>query len=208
VGVAAAAGTRALRVPLYYDFASSLCYVTHRAMQRMSGTLDDLGVALVWTPLDLGRLLGPYIPGDEIPDARRENAQRVAAELGVALDVPRIWPDSGTLNAAAFAAERAGRGDTWRERVFSAVFDEHRLTPSEDDVLALARDVALPLDARDLARGRRELEVKTEVAREEQVTGVPTFMLGTWPFGGIQPDDTMKRVLERYARKARAGEIT
>jgi predicted DsbA family dithiol-disulfide isomerase len=92
--------------------------------------------------------------------------------------------------------------------VFSAVFDEHRLTPSEDDVLALARDVALPLDARDLARGRRELEVKTEVAREEQVTGVPTFMLGTWPFGGIQPDDTMKRVLERYARKARAGEIT
>lgn len=206
--VAAAAGTRTLRVPLYYDFASSLCYVTHRAMQRMSGTLDDLGVALVWTPLDLGRLLGPYIPGEEIPDARRENARRVAAELGVALDVPRIWPDSGALNAAAFAAERAGRGDTWRERVFSAVFEEHRLTPSEDDVLALAREIELPLDARDLARGRRELEVKTEVAREEQVTGVPTFMLGTWPFGGIQPDDTMKRVLGRYAHKARAGEIT
>jgi hypothetical protein len=32
-------------------------------------------------------------------------------------------------------------------------------------------------------------------------------MLGTWPFGGIQTEDTMKRVLERYVRKLRAGEI-
>jgi len=199
---------RILRVPLYYDFASSLCYVTHRAMQRMAGTLGELGIALAWLPLDLGRLLGPYVAGEEVPDARRENARRVAAELGVALDVPRIWPDSAALNAAAFTAERAGRGETWRERVFTAMFEEHRLAPSDDDVLALAREIALPLAANDLARGRRELEVKTEVAREEQVTGVPTFMLGTWPFGGIQPDDTMKRVLERYAQKARAGDIS
>jgi len=208
VAAAPGAAARILRVPLYYDSASSLCYVTHRVMQRMSGTLADLGIALAWMPLDLGRLLGPYTAGEEIPDARRENAQRVAVELGVALDVPRIWPDASALNAAAFAAERAGRGETWRERVFSAVFEEHKLTPSDEEVLALAREVALPLDARDLARGRRELEVRTEVAREEQVTGVPTFMLGTWPFGGIQTDDTMKRVLERYAQKARAGEIT
>jgi predicted DsbA family dithiol-disulfide isomerase len=48
------------------------------------------------------------------------------------------------------------------------------------------------------------LAVATERAREEQVTGVPTFMLGAWPFGGIQNDDTMLRVLERFARKARA----
>jgi predicted DsbA family dithiol-disulfide isomerase len=204
----AAGPARILRVTLHYDFASSLCYVTHRAMQRMSGTLADLGIALAWTPLDLGRLLGPYYPGEEIPDARRENAQRVAAELGVALDVPRIWPDSAAVNAAAFCAERAGRGETWRERVFTAVFEQHALTPSDDDVLALAREIALPLGARDLARGRRELEVKTELAREEQVTGVPTFMLGSWPFGGIQPDETMKRVFERFAHKARAGEIT
>ena len=101
----------ALRVPLHYDFASSLCYVTHRAMQRMAATLGDLGIALVWTPLDLGQLLGPYRAGEEISAGRRENAQRVANELGVALDVPRIWPDSGALNAAAFAAERAGRGE-------------------------------------------------------------------------------------------------
>jgi predicted DsbA family dithiol-disulfide isomerase len=197
----------ALRVRVHYDFASSLCYVAHRVMQRMGGTLADLGVALVWTPLDLARLVGPYQAGAEIPEARRENARRVAGELGVALMVPRVWPDSSAVNAAAFSAERAGRGETWRERVFTALFEESKLAPSDEDVLALARDLALPLDARDLARGRRELEVKTELAREEQVTGVPTFMLGTWPFGGIQSEDTMKRVLERFATKLRSGEL-
>ncbi len=197
-----------VRVRVHYDFASSLCYVAHRVMQRMAGELDELGIALAWMPLDLARLVGPYSAGAEIPEVRRENAQRVARELGVALHVPRIWPDSSAAHAAAFSAERAGRGETWRERVFTAVFEEHRLALCDAEVLALASELALPLDARDLARGRRELEMKTEIAREEQVSGVPTFMLGTWPFGGIQSEDTMRRVLDRFVRKLRAGELT
>jgi predicted DsbA family dithiol-disulfide isomerase len=198
---------RVLRVRVHYDFASSLCYVAHRVMQRMEGALGELGVALAWTPLDLARLVGPYRAGAKISDSRRENALRVASELGVALSVPASWPDSRAANAAAFSAERAGRGATWRERVFTAVFEERRLALGDDDVLALARELELPLDMRDLARGKSELEVKTELAREEQVSGVPTFMLGTWPFGGIQTEDTMQRVLERFVRKARAGEL-
>jgi predicted DsbA family dithiol-disulfide isomerase len=199
--------TRPIRVRLHYDFASSLCYVTHRVMQRMSGSLSELGIALVWSPLDLARLVGPYRVGAPVSEARRENARRVASELGVALAVPAVWPDSRAAGAAAFAAERAGRGPSWRERVFTAVFEERRLALDDDDVLALARELALPLDARDLARGKDELELQTELAREEQVSGVPTFMLGSWPFGGIQSEDTMQRVLERFVRRARAGEL-
>ncbi|HEU4428256.1 MAG TPA: DsbA family protein [Myxococcota bacterium] len=198
---------RIVHVRVHYDFASSLCYVAHRVMQRMRAQLDALDLALEWSPLDLARLVGPYRAGAEISAARRENAQRVANELGVALSVPRVWPDSGAANAAALCAERAGRGESWRERAFTAVFEESRLALDDDDVLALARELELPLDVRDLARGRRELELKTELAREEQVSGVPTFMLGAWPFGGIQTEDTMQRVLERFARKLRAGEL-
>jgi predicted DsbA family dithiol-disulfide isomerase len=198
----------ALRVRVHYDFASSLCYVAHRVMQRMEGALGELGVGLAWTPLDLARLVGPYRAGAKISDARRENALRVASELGVALSVPARWPDTRAANAAAFSAERAGRGDTWRERIFTAVFEEQRHALDDADVLALARELELPLGARELARGKHELELKTELAREEQVSGVPTFMLGSWPFGGIQSEDTMQRVLERFVSKTRAGELT
>jgi len=200
-------GPRVVRVRVHYDFASSLCHVAHRVMQRMHAQLEALELALDWSPLDLARLVGPYRAGAEISAVRRENAQRVARELGVAVAVPRVWPDSAAANAAALCAERAGRGESWRERVFSAVFEHGRLALGDDDVVALAREQGFVLDPRDLARAKGELELKTELAREEQVSGVPTFMLGTWPFGGIQTEDTMRRVLERFARKLRAGEL-
>jgi hypothetical protein len=40
------------------------------------------------------------------------------------------------------------------------------------------------------------------------VTGVPTFMLGRWPFGGIQQQDTMRMVLERFASRCREGTLS
>ena len=42
-----------LRVRVYYDFASTLCYVGYRVMQRMRSDLDALAIVLDWTPLDL-----------------------------------------------------------------------------------------------------------------------------------------------------------
>ena len=72
----AAAAIAPLRVRVHYDFASSLCYVAHRVMQRMAGELAEIGVTLAWTPLDLARLVGPHQAGAAIPDSRRENALR------------------------------------------------------------------------------------------------------------------------------------
>jgi predicted DsbA family dithiol-disulfide isomerase len=202
------ADERVVRVRVHYDFASSLCYVAHRVIQRMAGALEELGLALEWSPLELARLVGPYRAGAKLSDSRRENAQRVASELGVTVAVPQVWPDTRAANAAAFSAERAGRGAGWRERIFTAVFEEGRHALDDGDVLALARELDLYLLPRDLGRGRGELELHTELAREAQVSGVPTFMLGAWPFGGIQTEDTMKRVLERFAQRTRSGELT
>jgi predicted DsbA family dithiol-disulfide isomerase len=197
----------ALRVRVHYDFASSLCYVTHRVMERMRPTLDELGIALEWAALDLARLTGPYQPGVEIPELRRLNAVRVAAELGVPVHVPRVWSDSRPVNGAAYLAERAGRGATWRERVFTLLFEEQRPAPDLDETVGLAAELGFSLSVRDVERAQQELEVKTELAREEGVSGVPTFMLGSWPFGGIQSEETMRHVLARYASKARSGEL-
>lgn len=194
--------SEALAVPLYYDFASSLCYVAHRVLPRCEARIAELGIALVWTPLDLGRLVGGYSRGAEVHAVRRENAARVAHELGVPLSVPRVWPDSRALAAAALLAEPLGRGASWRERAFSAVFEEGRLEVDAEAAAALAHELALDLAPAAIAGALPALDTLTERAREQQVSGVPTFLLGRWPFGGIQSDDTMLRVLERFAHKA------
>jgi predicted DsbA family dithiol-disulfide isomerase len=199
-GADAAAGP--LRVLVHYDFASSICYVAHRVMQRMAPFLDELGVALDWSPLDLSRM-GPFRPGARVPEERRANAARVADELGVAVRVPAVWPDARALGTAALLAEARGREASFRERAFSAVFEEGRRPEAAAEVAALGRELGLDLGAEDLAAAREALEARTDAAREAMVTGVPTFMLGSWPFGGIQTEETMRHVLTRFARRAR-----
>lgn len=195
-----------LVVTVHFDFASSLCCVAHRVMERIVARTASLGLALRWSPLDLTRL-GPWVRGVEVPAARRAHARAVAEALGVSVPVPRVWPDSRAAGAAAILAEAAGREASWRERVFSALFDEGREVGGEAAVQALAADLGWRLDAAALHEAHGELEARTLEAADAEVTGVPTFMLGRWPFGGIQTDDTMLRVLERFAARARRGEL-
>ncbi len=118
--------TRApLSVRVYFDFASTLSYVTHRAMQRIAPELEELGIELDWAPLDLVVITG-WRRGAPIDGPRRENALRVAAEIGVPVRVPACWPDSRRSNAVAWALGATARGATWRECVFSALHEGNR----------------------------------------------------------------------------------
>jgi predicted DsbA family dithiol-disulfide isomerase len=189
-----------IRVRVDYDFASSLCYVAHRCMQRLAGEIDRLGIELVWSPLDLTRITG-WRRGAEVDEDRRRNVQRVSAELDVPLRMPRVWLDSRPAHAVALALDPV-REPTWREAVFSMVFEAGRW-PCRENVEALAKELGLSLDASALARAGDELEARTRRAHAQEVSGVPNFMLGEWPFGGIQSDDTMLSILGRFAARRR-----
>lgn len=199
--------TDRLRVPVHYDFASTICYVAHRATQRLAPRLEALGIELLWTPLDLSRLAG-RARGVPVPALARENAERVAAELDVPTRVPTVWLDSRALHAAVLSAENAGRDPAaLRERVWCAVFEERTAPESPEAARALAREAEAPVDEAGLLAGLAELDSRTRAAAEAGVTGVPTFVLGGWPFGGIQDDASMERILARFAERARAGEL-
>ena len=193
-----------LRVPAYYDFASTLCYIAHRVWGEMRPELESLGVELVWKPLDLAELAG-WARGREIAPERFANAERVADEHGVRVSPLRVWPDSREANAVALTLAGTPQEAAFRERVFCGVFEERRELDAPGIVAAFARDVGVSLDERRLARARDELELRTQVAAEGDVTGAPTLMLDEFPFGGIQSRETTVLVLERWARRKHAG---
>jgi predicted DsbA family dithiol-disulfide isomerase len=195
-----------LVVPVHYDFASALCYVAHRSTARLAGFLGDLDLELRWTPLELGRLTG-WRAGEPLAPARRANVQRVARELGVALRMPPTWIDARAAAAAAILLEDGPHDAAWRERVFSARFEEGRDVSAPEVLAELASDLGLAFSDEALEEARVELRRRTERAADGDVTGVPTFVLGRWPLGGIQDDDTMRRLLGRFAQRARAGAL-
>jgi len=195
-----------LRVRTYYDFASTLCYVAHRVFGELAPELEKLGVALDWAPLDLAGLLG-WPRGVEVLPARLANAERVAAEHGIAVAPLRLWPDSRDADAAALILARGPQAAAFRERVFSAVFEERRTLDAPGTLDAIARDLGVTFEPHRLERARDELAFRTQVAAEEDVTGVPTLMLDQFPFGGIQSRETTLLVVERWVRRRQAGAL-
>ena len=191
-------------VRVYYDFASSISYVAHRVMERMAGELAALAVDLEWVPLDLTQITG-WPRGAPIEGYRRENSLRVARELGVEVRLAGQWPDSRSANAVALALAGTRQAPAWRERVYSALHEEGRSLDDPGMVEALGRDMGI--SAAELAddRGLAALEAESSLARRANVTGVPTFLLGEWPIGGIQEEAVMRSLLERWAAKARLG---
>jgi predicted DsbA family dithiol-disulfide isomerase len=103
-----------------------------------------------------------------------------------------------TMNGARLAG--TPHEATWRERVWSAVFEEGRDIGAGGEVERLAEDLGLSRaslpDLHDFSR----LDAATEVAREAEVTGVPTFHVG-FPLGGIQDPATMRLLFQRWVDK-------
>jgi predicted DsbA family dithiol-disulfide isomerase len=188
-----------LTIPVHYDFSSTICCVAHRVLERLCDDLVAMGVALEWRPLDLVGITG-WRRGTVVEGPRRENALRVAAELGVAVRMPAVWLDSRPAHVVALELAGTPHEATWRERVWSAVFEEGRDIGAGGEVERLAEDLGLSRaslpDLRDFSR----LDAATEVAREAEVTGVPTFHVG-FPLGGIQDPATMRLLFQRWVDK-------
>jgi len=188
-----------LVLPVHYDFSSTICFVAHRVLERMGEDLDALGVVLDWRPIDLVAITG-WRRGIVVDGPRRENALRVAEELGVRVRMPAVWLDSRPAHAVALALAGSSREAAWRERVWSAVFEEARDIGAEGEVTRLASELAVDPavlgDIHDFGR----LDATTEAAREAEVIGVPTFHVG-FPLGGIQEPDTMRLLFQRWVDK-------
>jgi predicted DsbA family dithiol-disulfide isomerase len=188
-----------LVLPVYYDFASTICFVAHRVLERMRADLDALDVVLDWRPIDLVAITG-WRRGIVVDGPRRGNALRVAADLDVGVRMPAVWLDSRPAHTVALALTGSAREAAWRERVWSAVFEEGRDIGAEGEVDRLAADLMLDPatlgDVHDFGR----LDAMTEAAREAEVVGVPTFHVG-FPLGGIQDPDTMRLLFQRWVEK-------
>jgi len=87
-------------IPVYFDFASTLCYAAHRVMSRLAGDLTAAGIALDWRPIDLARITG-WKRGVDAVGGRRAHVLQVARELAGSVRMPPRWIDSRPASAVA-----------------------------------------------------------------------------------------------------------
>ena len=192
--------SRPVRVPVFYDFSSTICYFTHRVLGRLAPEIDSLGVALDWSPIDLVGITN-WRRGEAFGPERTENLKRLSRELDVPVAAPSHWMDSRSAMAVAIGLATApdGAEERWRAAVWTWVYEEARTLDEPGALDAIAQRAGLTVAAPG-TRALEEVERRTVAAHAAGVRGVPTFLLDAWPVGiGIQEDDTMLDFLRRFA---------
>lgn len=192
-----------VKVPVYYDYASSLCYVAKKVMERLEG---QMAIELLWKGVQISRRHPGWKNGEMIGDEARGKIFRVARETGVSLHVPERWLDSSyALEGAEFAKDQ-GKFPEYHNAVFAAVFEEGKDVGDLSTLLSVAGRVGLPTAPLEKALTAGALTARVKETEAEAVTfgvaGYPTFMLGEFPLIGIQPAETMRLLIQRYVDQA------
>lgn len=189
-------------VPIYFDYASSLCYVAKKVMEQLHG---KLAIELLWKGVQISRRHQGWKNGEMIGDDVKGKIFRVARETGVALRVPDRWLDSSfALEGAVFAQEN-GKFSDYHDLMFAAVFEDGKDIGDLPTLLDLAVSIGLPKKELEQAFKTGTLSEKVKEIETEATTfgvvGYPTFMLGEFPLVGIQPAETMRLLIQRYVEK-------
>ncbi len=193
----------AFEVPVFYDFASAICFVAHEVTAQIEQPLLAAGVRLTWHPVDL-TLLSGWQRGDRLAGRRRAGVAEVARSLEVEVVLPDFWMDSRQVHDVALCLAELDqeRERTFRNTVWQEVYRHGRVLDDADmaeELYLRAGSSGQPPSDPD---GDRLIEA-TRAAAQLGVVGVPAFLLGDFPVGGIQHPATQLEFLTRWARRER-----
>lgn len=186
-------------VPIYFDYASALCYIAWRIVGELQ---HELSIVPLWKGVPISMRDRRILPGQPVAPAQRLKVAMVAAETGVRAPVPARWLDSRAALEGAELAREAGVFEPYHAAVFRAAFEAEQDIGRPAVLAYLAAGVGLEprrfladLSARKMAA---RLEAHKREADEFSALGYPTFMFGCHPFIGIQHIETMRLLFRRF----------
>ena len=173
-------------------------------MQQLDGQLE---IDLLWKGVQIARRHKGWKNGEMIGDEVKGKIVRISQDTGVPLRIPTKWLDSSyALEGAEFAKDQ-NLFPEYHEAVFAAAFEENKDIGELSTLLDIAKQVGLSGAALKSALQSGNLAKRVDDTEQEAATfgvvGYPTFMLGEFPLIGIQPAETMRRLIQCYVDKAR-----
>jgi predicted DsbA family dithiol-disulfide isomerase len=191
-------------IPIYFDYASTLCYVAWRIVGELRLELE---FEPLWKGVPIRWRNHASRPGNALGAVERAKIATVIAETGVKVTPPECWIDSETALMGSELARQAGVFELFHDSVFRGVFELGLDISDPDRLVEIAVMAGMNGKAfRQGIQGRLTasclIENKNEADRFSAL-GYPTFMLGEFPLIGIQPKETMRLLLARFLSQRR-----
>jgi predicted DsbA family dithiol-disulfide isomerase len=192
-------------IPIYFDYASTLCYIAWRIVGQLEG---ELGFASLWKGVPIAQRTSRSRAGLPLEESELARIRDVVAETGVAVKPPARWLDSGKALEGSELAREAGAFSAYHGAIFRAAFEEEIDIGDLDALTAIAERIGIdPVRFRnEVARGEMASRVAANRAEADSFSalGYPSFILGDFPLIGIQPIETMRMLLARFIERRAA----
>jgi predicted DsbA family dithiol-disulfide isomerase len=192
-------------IPIYFDYASTLCYVAWRIVGELE---DELCFTALWKGVPIALRNYRTRPGLPLGPRELETISNVAAETGIAVEPPARWLDSDKALQGSELAREAGAFALYHDAVFRAAFEQGMDIGDLEVLSAIAGRAGMdPIHFRDeIERGRMAARIAANKAEADSFSalGYPSFILGDFPLTGIQPIETMRQLLARFIERRTA----
>lgn len=191
-----------IRIPIYFDYASTLCYIAWRIVAELE---EELGFEALWKGVPIATRDFRFKPGRVLGERERQKVLLVAAETGIPIAPPSSWIDSMPALQGSEIARDAGVFPAYHDGVFRAAFEQGVDIADRGALDAIAERAGI-----DRSKFRAALDSGAMSARiagnqreadEFSALGFPTFILGDFPMIGIQPIESMRLLLGRFIRQ-------
>lgn len=195
-----------IAIPIYFDYASTLCYVAWRIVTELE---KELGFDAMWKGVPIRLRDSRSRPGNTLGEIERMKVLNVAAETGIRVRPPEHWIDSAAALEGSELARISNAFRDYHAGVFCAAF-EKRQDIADVGVLAEIAGGA-GMDSAQFLEGLRDRRMESRVAANKDeadrfsALGYPTFILGDFPLTGIQPKETMRLLIGKYLAQKKAN---
>ena len=191
-------------IPIYFDYASTLCYVAWRIVGQLE---RELGFTALWKGVPIALRNYRTRPGLPLGPHELGRIRNVAAETGIAVEPPARWLDTDKALQGSELAREADAFAAYHDAVFRATFEQRADIGNLDLLSAIAARAGLDrAHFRDESSGAgwpRDRRNKAE-ADHFSALGYPSFILGDFPLTGIQPIESMRMLLARFLERRAA----
>lgn len=192
-------------IPIYFDYASTLCYVAWRIVSQLE---HELGFTALWKAVPIALRNYRTRPGLPLGPLELGRIRNVAAETGIAVEPPARWLDTDKALQGSELAREAGAFAAYHDAVFRAAFEQRADIGNLDLLTAIAARAGLDRAhfRDDLERGRMAARIAANKAEADRFSalGYPSFILGDFPLTGIQPIESMRMLLARFLERRAA----
>ena len=192
-------------IPIYFDYASTLCYVAWRIVGELRQELD---FEPLWKGVPIRWRSNASAPGIELGTVERAKIATVIAETGISVTPPERWINSEAALMGSELARNAGVFNVFHDAIFRAAFEQGIDISDLDRLAEIAQRVGI--DPKLFRQGIEQRLTAPQLAANKSeadafsALGYPTFMLGEFPLIGIQPKPTMRLLFSRFLDQRRS----